>query len=105
MDIQKLEELTGKFCDNYCKYPCEIKDVEEFEKICSDCPMNEMFDLFPTPRKQSLTLSKIWMLTKCQSLFILHPIRYVLKIVLRTQVTDLSVNMVITLNPKVVSNV
>ena len=49
MDIQKSEELTGKFCDNYCKYPCEIKDVEKLEKICSDCPMNEMFDLLPIP--------------------------------------------------------
>ena len=50
MKIQKIEKITEDFCDNYCKYPCEIKDVGELEKVCSECPMNEMLNLFTPPK-------------------------------------------------------
>ncbi len=45
MDKKALEDLTGKFCDNYCKFACEIKDPDELDEVCNKCPMNEMFEL------------------------------------------------------------
>ena len=45
MDKKVLEDLTGEFCDNYCKFPCEISDQDKLDEVCEKCPMNKMFDL------------------------------------------------------------
>lgn len=48
MTKQKLEELTGKFCDKYCIYARMYSSEEQQDKldeICESCPMNEMFEL------------------------------------------------------------
>ncbi len=52
MDTKQLETLTAKFCDEYCKFPCEIKEQEDLEKICNECPMNELFNLLPPAPKK-----------------------------------------------------
>lgn len=45
MDKERLEKITEKFCDNYCKYPCQTKDQNDLDDICEECPMNELFEL------------------------------------------------------------
>ena len=45
MNALKLEEIIGEFCDNYCQYPCQIKDVGELEKVCAECPINQLMEL------------------------------------------------------------
>lgn len=45
MDALKLEEIIGEFCDNYCQYPCQIKDVGELEKVCAERPINKLMEL------------------------------------------------------------
>ncbi len=45
MDSKKLEKITEKFCDKYCKYPCVMKDQDELDEICAKCPMNDLFEL------------------------------------------------------------
>ena len=34
-----VEEVKIAMCDNYCKYPNEIKDDEELYHICEKCPL------------------------------------------------------------------
>lgn len=45
MDSERLEKITGEFCDKYCKYPCKTKNQDELDEICESCPMNELADL------------------------------------------------------------
>ena len=45
MDSERLEKITEKFCDKYCKYPYVIKKQDELDDICENCPMNELFEL------------------------------------------------------------
>lgn len=45
MDAKKSEKITEKFCDNYCKHPCAVKDRDKPDDICSECPVNELFEL------------------------------------------------------------
>ena len=40
-----IEKCIEKLCDNYCKFPCEIKDVEHLERICAECPLNEIVNI------------------------------------------------------------
>ena len=40
-----IEKCIEKICDDYCKFPCVIKDVECLEKICAECPMNEIVNI------------------------------------------------------------
>ena len=41
----QLEDLISSLCDNYCQYPCKIKDVGELEKVCAECPTNKLMEL------------------------------------------------------------
>ena len=34
-----VEEVKIAMCDQYCKYPNEIKDDEELYEICIGCPL------------------------------------------------------------------
>lgn len=45
MDKKTLEELTGEFCDNYCKYPNSCSSEDELDIVCEQCPMNRMVEL------------------------------------------------------------
>ena len=45
MDKQQLEEITGEFCDKYCKYPLVCTKQEQLDTVCEGCPMNELLDL------------------------------------------------------------
>lgn len=37
-----IEEVKCEICDNYCKYPNEIKDDEELYDICEKCPLGRL---------------------------------------------------------------
>lgn len=37
-----IEEVKIDICDNYCKYPNEIKDDEELNDICEKCPLGRL---------------------------------------------------------------
>lgn len=39
--VQIIEEAVAEFCDNYCKYPDEVENEEDLEKICENCPVFE----------------------------------------------------------------
>lgn len=39
---QIIEEVKTEMCDNYCKYPNEIKDDEELYDICEKCPLGRL---------------------------------------------------------------
>ena len=39
---QILEEVKTAICDNYCKYPNEIKDDEELYDFCEKCPLGRL---------------------------------------------------------------
>ena len=39
---QIIEEVKIEICDNYCKYPNEIKDDEELYDICGECPLGRL---------------------------------------------------------------
>ena len=45
MDKKTVEELTGKFCDEYCQYPYICGSEDELDAVCKDCPMNRMVEL------------------------------------------------------------
>ena len=45
MTKQKLEEITGKFCDKYCRFPYICGNEKQLETVCDSCPMNELFDV------------------------------------------------------------
>ena len=45
MDKEKLEKLTGEFCDQYCRFPYICQDEEALETVCENCPMNGLFEL------------------------------------------------------------
>ena len=45
MDKQTLEELTGEFCDKYCKYPYICGTEDALDTVCEQCPMNRMVEL------------------------------------------------------------
>lgn len=45
MDSQRLEKITEKFCDNYCKHADTVGNQDELDDICDKCPMNELFEL------------------------------------------------------------
>ena len=34
-----IEEVKTDICDNYCKYPNEIRDEDELYDICKKCPL------------------------------------------------------------------
>ncbi len=42
----QIEELSGKFCDKYCKFVSSTTNEKQLEDICNECPMNELFDIF-----------------------------------------------------------
>ena len=37
--IENLDEVKAGICDDYCKYPEQIKDDEELMTICENCPL------------------------------------------------------------------
>lgn len=38
-----FNEIKSNICDNYCKYPSEIKDYDELiETVCSKCPLRKL---------------------------------------------------------------
>ena len=45
MDSKKLEKITEKFCDKYCKFADTVSNQDELDGICENCPMNELFEL------------------------------------------------------------
>ena len=56
MTVKKLEEITGKLCDRYCIHSrifCHEDEQETLDDICNRCPMNEMFELLDTRRKEN----------------------------------------------------
>ncbi len=42
---EKVEELTEKLCDNYCRFPIEVIDQDELDNICMKCPLNEITEV------------------------------------------------------------
>ncbi len=42
MDKDKLEEITGIFCEKYCKYQEKFTSQSDLDDICESCPMNEL---------------------------------------------------------------
>lgn len=34
-----LDEVKQIMCDKYCKYPCYIKDPDDMDAICAECPL------------------------------------------------------------------
>lgn len=39
-------KLAGEFCDNYCRWPREVKDEESLIDLhCSDCAMLRLLNL------------------------------------------------------------
>ncbi len=45
MEKQRLEEITEKFCEGYCKHTEAVISQDEFDEKCEKCPMNELFEL------------------------------------------------------------
>ena len=45
MDAERLEKITEKFCNGYCKYIEQVKEQKDLDDICDGCPMNELFEL------------------------------------------------------------
>lgn len=39
VEVPTLEEVKGKMCDKYCKWPCTIKSQEALDAICDTCPL------------------------------------------------------------------
>lgn len=39
---EKMEIKLTEFCQDYCKFPCEIKDVEKLERVCEECPITKL---------------------------------------------------------------
>lgn len=37
-----LEEIAAEICDDYCKYPHEVSEQEDLEKICEKCPLEKI---------------------------------------------------------------
>lgn len=38
-----FDEIKSNICDNYCKYPSEIKDYDELiETVCNKCPLRKL---------------------------------------------------------------
>ena len=38
-----FDGIKSSICDNYCKYPGEIKDYDELiETVCSKCPLRKL---------------------------------------------------------------
>ncbi|MGN0417032.1 hypothetical protein [Anaerostipes faecalis] len=37
-----LEEVKQQICDDYCKYPTLIDDIEELDTKCTECPLNKL---------------------------------------------------------------
>lgn len=38
-----FDDIKSSICDNYCKYPSEIKDCDELiETVCSKCPLRKL---------------------------------------------------------------
>lgn len=40
--LARIDSFWQRMCDDYCKYPGEIKDVDALDNICSECPLNEL---------------------------------------------------------------
>ena len=59
MTEKELEELTGEFCDKYCKFPFVCTDEETLESACNVCPMNKLFDLL-SPRHLLNVGDDVW---------------------------------------------
>ena len=49
----QIEELTGKFCDKYCKFASSAANQKQLDDICSKCPMNELFEVFYSSNNSS----------------------------------------------------
>ena len=45
MDKQRLEEITGQFCDRYCRFARQCTNQDALDKICDKYPMNQLFEL------------------------------------------------------------
>ena len=39
MSMTMTDEQLAIFCDEYCRFPREVKDDETLAIICSSCPM------------------------------------------------------------------
>ena len=38
-----FDEIKSNICDNYCKYPSEIKDYDKLiDTTCSKCPLRKL---------------------------------------------------------------
>ena len=50
---QITSDMASYVCDELCKYPCEIKDVEKLEDICCECKMAKFIaDIINTHNKK-----------------------------------------------------
>ena len=41
----KVEKMAEKFCDNYCRFPREIKDPDALEDVCAGCELIKVLNL------------------------------------------------------------
>lgn len=38
-------KVAEKFCDNYCRFPREIKDEDALQEHCDDCALARLLNL------------------------------------------------------------
>ena len=39
---QILDDVKSEICDKYCKYPFEVEDEADLDKICENCPLERL---------------------------------------------------------------
>ena len=39
---QILDDVKSEICDKYCKYPYEVEDEADLDKICENCPLERL---------------------------------------------------------------
>ena len=39
---QILDDVKSEMCNKYCKYPYEIEDEADLDKICENCPLERL---------------------------------------------------------------
>ena len=40
--MQIIEDVKEQMCDDYCRYPRELRDEDDLMDVCTCCPMNKL---------------------------------------------------------------
>lgn len=43
--VEELENIPSLICDNYCKYPNELRSPESLEIVCEQCSLKWLFEI------------------------------------------------------------